>query len=495
MKPSCETYQDQFVAWLEGSLDREAQEQLMRHVTDCPECREEVAWMKELGGELESIGDDIAAAMPEIDLVAAVMAEVSGQAEPAPKVVVLDDYRKPRIWVAAGSMLAAAAAFLVVFWVAGGRDYVVPQTTPMAQVSPGLPPTHGPAAQSQTSAVQSEAQTQETQTPAVETQEPQTDTQAPEFAQTEAPELKTLTLAQITADTRNAANPRAAAARFATLDADTARKVATAADATPEAIVGAAASMDPAEARIYLAKVVEQDPTNPYYRMQLAMASGSEGMVSDTDLAAVTDLDPENALPHYQLASNAFKKGDASNGFAYLGEAGGLKSATAYSRTAAACREKALEKSGAEQSAAQVAAAANMGSEEYRQISQLAQSLLEQARAYESQGDYESAQKLYDAVDGLGSQLAAGAESSGEEMAGLEAQRGATDGLQAMYQQLGNVQDEDGASKRAAALTAAVQTLTTFLGEVNETFFDDTPGAAANTAGQILANGDRPASK
>lgn len=494
MKQSCETYQDQFVAWLEGSLESETRKQLMNHLTECPECRAEVAWMKELGGELESIGDDIAAAMPEIDLVAAVMAEVSQQAVPAPQVVVLPDYRKRRIMVAAASMMTSAAAmFLVVFWVAGDREQILPSAPKMAQNTPKSVETPKGPAQNQSSSTVSEPKTDQ---PSETTESAGQPAEAmPVFAQTEAPDLKTLTLAQITAEARNATNPRAAAAAFATLDAETARKVASAPDATPDMIAGAAASMEPEEARTYLAMAVEQDPSNPYYRMQLAMASGSEGTVSDTDLAVVTDLDPENALPHYQIASNAFKRGDTASGFAQLSQAGGLKSATAYSRTAATCREKALEKSGADAAAAQVASAANLGSEEYQQISQLAQNLLEQARAYEAQGDYESAQKLYEAVDSLGAQLAAGSESSGEELAGLEAQRAANDSLQAMYAQLGNVEDENSSSKRAATIAAAIQSVTTFLGEVNEAFFDDTPGAATTTANQILNNGDRAPSK
>ena len=114
---SCEKYQEYISAYIDGQLSDELTEELMQHLSICPDCAEMFETYKSLFSDGETV-------QPPKELVASVMESISSLPVPDEKRTSPDKTKIRRI---AGLVAAAACIALVI--------YVVPVFTPKGMKS------------------------------------------------------------------------------------------------------------------------------------------------------------------------------------------------------------------------------------------------------------------------------------------------------------------------------------------------------------------------
>jgi len=441
------------MALLEGALDAEAESALLRHIEACPACRAEQAWLAAVGADLEAIGDAMVKEAPPIDVVDEVMAEVArlkaGAATSSPKVVPFETpARRLRPWAWVGAAAAAAAAVLV-FWAAGFRITKTTDTVP----GPTVVQAPGPQDEQRERTVAQVAQPAPERATAHEGDSTQPgsvdsdDLDRHRWGRTVPIETETTALAALTVDDVLAARrdaitdpgARGQLAQWASLTVEKARALAASDDAPLGAKVGAAQALPPEEAEPVLLAALAASPSDPYVRYKLAGAyAAHEDPESSAkaveQLTILGEAAPDNALLQYQLAVELFGQGDVVGAMAALGQARELETATAYTGAASRRRVEALVASGMDPELAGILTALTAGAEQYTDLVALGQQLLGYGREQEELGDPELAQDIYESVYEMGTQVAAGASYSAEELAGLDLQQDAIEVLSGFFE-------------------------------------------------------------
>lgn len=480
---SCDKYESGLMALLDGALGEEARKRLLEHLESCAACRDEYEWLTTTAKDLEAIGNAVVENAPEIDLTEAVMAGLErAPARPRREVAQLPRAWRPWLWTGAG--LAAAAALVVACWLGvrwgarsgreAPRQHQARLRTPQA-VETGAP-TQAPTrddAQPRHHANQIERADK-----LLAATKRFTPFDRDGGGRLALPDLAALTVEDVLKARREKAENPAASARltqWATLSLEDARRICRLPNASIEALIGAAQALPPDEAEALLRAAVGQRPEDPYVRLALATALGAQPekqQAAEAELAAVSDLDPENALPLYFLAHNWLAAGDVDDGLSALGQARGLPTADAYTPKAAACREQALAEAGMRPDTARLVTALTAGESEYAVLLDLGRALVEQGVQFLTEGDLETAQEVFESVYSMGEQLYEQAEFSLERLAGLDIERSTVDFLEQIYVALGAQEHLEWLSAELDAFFGQIEELTGFFEALNGLFLD-----------------------
>lgn len=276
-------------------------------------------------------------------------------------------------------------------------------------------------------------------------------------------------------------------AALASLTEEQAKEVLAAAGLSPEALLGAAQFLSDADAKMILSALVDKNPDDPYLRMALSLRGEPADMLNQA--AAWSELDPENALPHYVQAQAHFAQGNAVDGLAALAAANGLQSGNLYSSDAALQREQAYLASGMDRDTARVLAASTAGYFEGQTFSNMTNTLMAQGRTYEQSGNYEAAEEVYNAVREMGAQVDTAALYTQEREVALNAQTQAVLALQGLYELLQEPESQVILGELASQLINGLGELDSQMTNLNQAFNNDANNVV-NLAGFILTNGN-----
>ena len=500
MKSICEKQQRAMMASIEGALDPPAQAELERHLEACPACRDEYQWLCAVSADLEAMGDAALERAPQVDIVD----DVSRAAERA-RIVPFEQPGQakrrsvPVLWLG----LAAAAAAVLVLWVSGYR-LVKPResvTTPMHVRPPRetTPPKEAPPEPTMI-ATPKDFQPTKSEFEEVKRLLPDdfllrpTDERPP--GEDEPEHADALTVETVLATRRNAITDPAARvqlARWASLTEDTARDIIGSVEASREAKVGAASALPPDEAIPVLLVAVAESPDDAYLRYELAKAyEEQEGASKEAaeQRAAASDLDPQNALNQCELASSLLSLGDEEGASASLHAAAALDGAYAYTSEAARHCEQALIASGVDADTARLVAALTAGTQQYVDIVELGDQLLQFGSYYERNGDVEFAQDVYETVDYLGGQVARSATFFWENVAGVDIQRAAIDMFEGIYTTLESAEGMETLAAQLEELGKELNALLGFFDQLNEFLVTASDELLASVSGFVIQNGD-----
>ncbi|MCC6153556.1 MAG: hypothetical protein IT367_07335, partial [Candidatus Hydrogenedentes bacterium] len=397
-------------------------------------------WLRTAYGDIEAIEGSVRPAVGEIDIVESVMRQIQ---KAAPSNVVSIEKARPRrnLWL---PVLAAAAAIVlaVSYYFTLNPDGTV--TTPgsgnnnggnKTASSPSAPKPKLPATLARS---KENLDNQRKILDRVNTPDKQ-------LQLTPGPSLVLPGgVTEAAAALSSAQDPRARMAKlleWARLPKKNALDIASAEEANPEVILGAAQSLSGDEQRRVLLTAIGKLQEDPSARLQLARnymetpadAPPAEVAESQTEavtqLSSIKEIDPENALPYYFEAKSQLDQGDVASALQTLQAAGALDKASAYSLESALAESAALEASGMEPDAARMVAALTAGVDENNFLCQLAGDLLSYGQGFLSANDFPAAEAIFKAVEQLGRQVETGASFSQEQLAGLDIQRYALDGL------------------------------------------------------------------
>ena len=492
-------YQDDLMNLLEGTLDDEGRERLRRAIESDPVWREECAWFEQAKDDFEAMGDALVENMPEVNLAGPVMKAVA-RIKAESKDVSLEMPRQRRLTRIAASYAWALAAALL-FLLGVGLLYAltrVGEPRPHQELAKPVRPAE-PYELPGTGILQefdnARGKLPETR-PQMAVTAPQEVVKPEDSEKTAKTMLAALTLEDVIAARRDAASDSTAWSRlrgWAHLRPEQAQRIVLAAAGPPEAIVGAAQSMKATDAGRYLFEAVGHFPEDPYVRMELAKTYLEEPEPSEdmnAQLAALHELDPDNALAYYLEALALLRQGDPA-GIELLAQARELDSASAYPLTAAKYREQALVAGGMDLDVARVLAALNSGADEGDFLRDIANELLEYGQSYEEQGDLQTAQAVYEAVRQLGLQVDTGAQLSQERLAALDIQRAAVEMLSEVYTLLEDTESLEALESYAVELVSGLRQVVAFVNSLNEMFSQALdPNWLVELAGRILTGGD-----
>lgn len=479
------------IASLEGALKGDEAGDFARSLEADEALRADFAALSKVDAALLRLADESRASESAApDLAAAVLAQVRGVS--APNVVPFPKRRpaapaaaKPRISL--GAMGAAAACLLVgvavaatVFLSAGpDPDEGGRATMARASVPEGAPTDSRPL------------DVAPTETPAADPEADLLLAEAPAEIQPETPPARRVTLEDALRARRDAMfDDRESLSRLAALASLTeeeAKALLNEAGLSVDALLGAAQFLSDEDARLLLTALIEQNPEDPYLRMALALRGEPDSMLDQAE--AWRGLDPGNALPYYLEAQAHFAQGNAMDGLAALAMANGMGVGSMYSDDAARQREQVMLARGMDTDTAALLAASTGGYWEGQAMYGLTSSLMEQGRAYEQAGDFESAEQVYEAMRVMGAQMGEGALYAQERMAALSTQTQAIQALQQLYELLQQPESLAVLGSMAAELVDNLNALDQQLGQLNEAFQNNASNIA-NLAGFILTNGD-----
>lgn len=442
MKPaSCTKYHDAFERIIDRALDERERGHLAEHMEECSGCREEYEWLHAVGNDLEALGDAILRKTPPIDVVDAVMAEISfRKSAPKPaKVLHFQAPAQPRTvhlgWVglvglaAALALVAGVWAFLPSFFGAGVESPKLAevQDTKVPSSPPDLP-----------AAVPFEAVA-----PPDPISEVDEGLSLAEGAQETGPERRMVSPARDTilaAFRKSLESDQAALSDlidWASLEPEQAQALIANPGVSAQALAGASRSLSGPEAASALLTAVGHLPEEPSLRYRLARAygvMGRSGAEAGEQLAALAELDPENALVHY-LNAQRYLEADPPDIVAALeafAAAQNLETASAYAIEGARFREEALIESGTDPEVAQLLGALTAGRWENDELTAFASDLIATGQRYQESGDTETASSVFLAALELGRQLDSGADLSQERLAALDIQSQAIGALRSL---------------------------------------------------------------
>jgi tetratricopeptide (TPR) repeat protein len=508
---------------LEGRLSEAQLAELREARAASAEVRANYLWLQRAAHDLELIGEESVKEAPEIDVVEAVLRAVDKAAasEKTARLAAREPQRPSFVFW--GRAALAAAVLAMVFGMVlelGGFMPPEPAAPAVSQV-PELPVT--PVEQMAT-ALPGEVSGSERLDDAVErlaqeiTEKLDTSSKHAgrgDFLATAAPVLSSVTQNDVVA-LRQAAISEPGAwvrlKRMATLDAATAAEVLENPDLPPDAMVGVAASLPDEMARQWLVTAVgRMDQQKPYARLALATTYVThaaptadlpapalfDGM-SESDLraflaemAALQEADPENALLDALQAGALLRLGDTEGALAALANLQGKGVATAYGLDAARSRQLALAAAGMPQESARMLSAVLAGSDQYNMLCDLARDLVQSGQAYEAQGDPDTAQRIYEATQRLGEQVTGNTRLSEESLAGIDIQRMAMEGLEALYANRGLASEMERLTSSALALVSQINNLGGMLESLDRLFLGGGDSSFwSQLSAQILELGD-----
>ena len=493
--------QEELIAYIEGELPPDARARVERSVAESPEMQAELDWLRSAYADIESTEQGAQPAAPEIDIVDAVMRAVTKAGAPG-DVISLDAARasRRRWWpvIAAAAAVAVIAGYLVVHDSGSG---VPPNVAvgPGTQIKPNTPGTSKGPIEPTKLAKSIEALDKKRGEIGAVGEKTLTITPAPILHLPNG-------LPEVVEARRDAATKGASIDKlleWARMNRQTALKVADAPDAAPEAMVGAAESLSGEDQRRILLTAIGRMENDPNSRMQLAKNLEETAPASDpaveaqsqtqalAQLSDIKAIDPSNALPYYFEAKIQLDQGDTQGALDALKQAANLSTASAYSLESALAEAKALEASGMETDAARMVAALTAGVDENNFLCQLADDLLKYAQDFMSAKDPATAQAIYDGVEQMGRQVVTGANLSQEQLAGLDIQRYALEGLGQLYATVESADGVASVTEAMNALTAQVEDLAGLFNALDEMFLKPMTTDFWNmVSGLILGTGD-----
>lgn len=307
-----------------------------------------------------------------------------------------------------------------------------------------------------------------------------------------------LTLQDILDARRNAIEgsgaDRALLAHLASLSPEEARALLERSGLSTEAMLGAALFLPPDEAVNLLLSKLGDLPDDPYLRYALAKnlaeKDGADALLRE-QLAEWRRSDPENGMPYFMEAEMLLREQDIQNALLALEQAQALGQSYGYSAATARYRQQALMAAGMGEEQARLLAASTAGSEEYLQIREMASDLLQFGKYYESIGDYETAQRIYDAVQAFGQDVAVSATFVNEELAGLETQHDALGNLRNLYEVLGSPDTVQLLQESFNLLAMAFTDLRQYIDVYNQVFASGNLNWINDIATLVMNQGDR----
>lgn len=501
--PSCEKYEVHIMALLAGSLDETGQRRLDEHLQQCPACRSECEALQGLAEDIELMGHAIVADLPPVDLAGAVM-DAIGQTDARPAIIPFVPRPRRRVrWAWAG--LAAAAALAIMIGLVRTKEVSEDVVDQRTQVVSTPPVTAQPVP-----AVSEEEGLRTPVSPAL--QQPATQKIAEEFTKltkrtlprmrpssrnVDIPDLAAITVRDVFDDRVDTLTKEDALDRinqWATLSAERARQIANTAGVSPGAVVGASASLPPDEAAGLLETLIEELGDDPYVHLARAEALSADPVnhqAAEAEIAQVAMLDPDNALPSYLQARNAFSLNDVPGGLRALSEAQDKQTVRTYAIRAADYHGQVLTEAGMLGGTANMIAALTAGTDEYDFLVSLGEELLQYGQFFELENQLEIAQEIYEAVYFLGEQILGGAEFSSESVAGLDIQRLALGLLEETYAAIGAVTGMEWLADEVEQMIAPIEGLLDVVESLNAVFlgpFDETE--LNDLANALLEYGD-----
>ena len=303
----------------------------------------------------------------------------------------------------------------------------------------------------------------------------------PRRARYESPTLQSVLNAQRRAMMNNA-EALLSLAEWAQLSEEEARALLETLDWTTDAVLGAAQFLPPEEAVAVLQAAIAANPEDPYLRYALArnLQELDQLDAGREQLAAWSQLDPENGLPQYMDANLLFQQGRAEEALAMLSAANAQNLASVYTSESALHHRDALIGNGMDPEVASLIAASYAGTNEYASLVSLSEQLLAYGKQYQALGDFASAEAIYLAVQQMGVQLDQNAIYANVRLAGTDVQMDAVNALMGLYQIFET-------PEARYLLQTAYTGLTHSLGEITNVFTDYAQLFAELTEDQIYA--------
>lgn len=512
---------------LEGRLPEAQASELRDALAASAELRADYLWLQGVAHDLDAIGAQVVKGAPEIDVVDAVMRAVDKAAasEKTVHTVHLEKRQPARpsfgLW---GAVALAAAAVVVIMGLMFEFGLFGPSgpSAPVVSQGPDRPPVPGervaviPPGETPGSERLDEAMERLAQEVAEKLDTPSKHADRGGFLATAAPVLGDVTQDDVVALRQAAVSDPGAwvrLKRMATLDAATAAEVVSNPDVSPDAIVGAAASLPDEEARQWLVTAVgRMDQQKPYAGLTLASTYLAQpaaptaeqpapalfdGMTESdlraflSEMAALQEADPENALLDALRAGALLRLGDTEGALAALANLQGKDLATAYGLDAARSQQLALAAAGMSEESARMLSAVLAGSDQYNMLCDLARDLLQSGQAYEAQGDPDTARQIYEATQRLGEQVTGNARLSEESLAGIDVQRMAMEGLESLYAGSDLAGEMERLTTSALALVSQINSLGGMLEALDQLFLGGGDSSFWNQLSeQILQFGD-----
>lgn len=450
-----------------------------------------LAWMRTMMGDMDRVAATARAQAPSCDLVDQVLRTVSvGEtAEPA-KVVAFPARRRAGAWGRVAWYAAAAAAVLLML---GGLYQMTLQRDGSDDLERELAGADGGARQE---SLDPDGRVERMLAGARETVLVE-GAQTGALEEVDPPDVSAITLADVIATRRAGSADPDAMARFgqwASLSREDALAIVQSPDADVRAVLGAMASVPPSERESYLLMAVGALSESAPARFMLAqnqVAYAADPSEAYAQLEMLAGLDQQNALPYYLQAKLLLDANDVEGALGLLEEARGLPMATAYSLDEALFREQALIASGMDEEAARVLAALTAGDAQHEFLCALSEDLLHYGRFFAEEGEYATAERIYQSVQRFGEQLNQGATLVADELAGLDVQRAAIEGLTELYAVLGSTDGIEALTTQALDLFAGMEGIGDFVQAV-EGFIATTsdPDLWSRLATQVLEGGE-----
>ena len=456
-----------------------------------------LAWMRALMGDMDRLAATARAQAPSCDLVDQVLRTVSVGETPEPaKVVAFPARRRAGAWGRVAWYAAAAAAVLLVL---GGVYQMTLPRDGSADLEGQLAGADGGATQESLdpegaggsegpvdhmlAGARENVLVEGAQTGALEEVDP--------------PDVSAITLADVIATRRaGSADPDEMArfGRWASLSREDALAIVQSPEADVRAVLGAVASVPPSEQESYLLMAVGALPESAPARFMLAqnqVAHAPDPSQAYAQLETLAGLDQQNALPYYLQAKILLDANDVEGALGLLEEARGLPMATAYSLDEALFREQALVASGMDEEAARVLAAFTAGDAQHEFLCALSEDLLHYGQFFAEEGEYATAERIYQSVQRFGEQLNEGAALAADELAGFDVQRAAIEGLTELYAVLGSTEGIEALTTQALDLFAGMDGIGEFVQAV-EGFIATTsdPDLWSRFATRVLEGGE-----
>lgn len=459
--------------------------------------------------DLLALGEETAQATPEVDLVAPIMGALQREktvrnvvpmkVRPGARVPHAVEHRRSAIpW----AMLAAAACLLA------GLGFIVNALLRTDQEMNGVAtttnlahrdtPGSGPAVEQRVPGEHTIASVrpgpiiEEHATLAWPDQEQQ------ERSGQEPNPYADLTLQDILDARRNAIEgsgaDRALLAHLASLSPEEARALLERSGLSSEAALGAALFLPPDEAVNLLLSKLGDLPNDPALRYALAKNLARQDAAAALEreqLAEWRKSDPQNGMPYYMEAQMELRQQDIENALLALEQAQALGQSYGYSSATARYRQQALMAAGMGENEARLLAASTAGSQEYLHIREMAGELLQYGQYYESIGDYETAQRIYEAVEAFGQDVTTSATFVNEELAGLETQHDALGNLRSLYEVLGSPDTIQLLQDSFNLLAAAFGDLRDYIDAYNAVLVSGNINLINDLAELVLTQGDR----
>ncbi len=401
-----------------------------------------------LTNALNALGDDMAGVLPTVDLLESVMGQLPQASERPANVVPL--HARPvvlkslvpsrsRAWLRYGAAVAAAILCVAAAWWVYQQDVASVPDRQIAELDESLPASPQVDTNDDGEIFRLVPEKDDIVVAAVpDTVEAPSE---PSGRQRVAPKKSVrLTLQEAINERRRALiNNLDTFEQLASLSADEAARMIQGMDLSPEALLGAAQFLSPEAAAEVFRQALLNDPDNEALKYALARSlAGNPDNASERQdqLEGLLALNERNSLPHYMLAADYMARGEVELGLEALARGASLSEASPYTLESMRQREAVLRASGLDADTASYLALSMGGETEVGDIAALRSELLNYGDYYEQQGDTDTAQQIYNAVNELGMQLEEGADMAVVEQAGLETQQDAMDALQGIFEVL-----------------------------------------------------------